>query len=392
MDQAITTILLISQRYRKQSFNARVRPGEEKTFSNQLEQLLSQQLQKKIYRLPRRPLHELLTDQDNVIVLGNLFHSFFDIDQSKVAGFLQADIKFKDRRHLVFATPEQLLILGRADYWYVDATFKVVKQPFRQLWIIHAFISSGSKYKQVPLLYVLMSGRRKSDYAVVLQKLNELAGVSPLEIVADFEASVWTACRSVYPNVRMKGCAFHHCQAIYGKVAELGLGVRYQNDTGTKLVCRKLMGLIFLPSVCVMEQYEVLANSFATDPALTALFDYYAKTWLSHSIWSINDVNVYDRPIRTNNDAEGYHRRLNSKADRNSLQFYVLVRLLQDESKLVIITTELLSKGQVYRYQRKESQTTQSDGIIKLWKTYKEGTIDATQLLKDISFCVHQFH
>ena len=342
MDQAITTILLISQRYRKQSFNARVRPGEEKTSSNQLEQLLSQQLQKKIYRLPRRPLHELLTDQDNVIVLGNLFHSFFDIDQSKVAGFLQADIKFKDRRHLVFATPEQLLILGRADYWYVDATFKVVKQPFRQLWIIHAFISSGSKYKQVPLLYVLMSGRRKSDYAVVLQKLNELAGVSPLEIVADFEASVWTACRSVYPNVRMKGCAFHHCQAIYGKVAELGLGVRYQNDTGTKLVCRKLMGLIFLPSVCVMEQYEVLANSFATDPALTALFDYYAKTWLSHSIWSINDVNVYDRPIRTNNDAEGYHRRLNSKAGRNSLQFYVLVRLLQDESKQVASISKFL--------------------------------------------------
>ena len=46
--------------------------------------------------------------------------------------------------------------------------------------------------------------------------------------------------------------------------------------------------------------------------------------------------------------------------------------------------------GTVYRYQRKEAQRVQSV-IIKLWKYYKEGTINASELLKDISFRVHRF-
>ena len=107
-------------------------------------------------------------------------------------------------------------------------------------------------------------------------------------------------------------------------------------------------------------------------------------------MWSIQDINVYDRPLRTNNDdCEGYHRRINSKAGRNSIQFYLL-QLLKDKAMLVKVNSELLSMGTVYRYQTKEAQRVQSV-IIKLWKSYKEGTINASELLKDFSFRVHRF-
>ena len=56
---------------------------------------------------------------------------------------------------------------------------------------------------------------------------------SPVEVVSDFETALWSSFRKVYPDVRMKGCSFHHCQAIYRKINDLGLGTRYKNDNGT---------------------------------------------------------------------------------------------------------------------------------------------------------------
>ena len=65
----------------------------------------------------------------------------FDLDFTYISRqFFRADISVENRRHILFATEEQLSMLKRAKTWYADATFKVVKLPFTQLFTIHAFI------------------------------------------------------------------------------------------------------------------------------------------------------------------------------------------------------------------------------------------------------------
>ena len=58
-------------------------------------------------------------------------------------GFFQADVYMTERRHLIFATVEQLTTVTKAKSWDIDGTFKLVQKPFRQLVMINAFVPSG---------------------------------------------------------------------------------------------------------------------------------------------------------------------------------------------------------------------------------------------------------
>lgn len=46
----------------------------------------------------------------------------------------------EERRHLVFATVDQLRHLGNIVGWYMDGTFEIIQKPFTQLYSIHGFL------------------------------------------------------------------------------------------------------------------------------------------------------------------------------------------------------------------------------------------------------------
>ena len=97
-------------------------------------------------------------------------HLDFDLAEDCISeGFFHKDIVVGDQQHLLFTTDKMLQLLSIAKNWFIDATFKMIKNPITQLLSIHVFMKSGNTKKQVPLLLALMSGKYKRDYKKVFK-------------------------------------------------------------------------------------------------------------------------------------------------------------------------------------------------------------------------------
>ena len=160
-------------------------------------------------------------------------------------------------------------------------------------------------------------------------------------VVVDFEAAAWVAVRATFPGVSVHGCHFRYCQAVYRKVFSSGLGSAYRSQGPVRDLVRLLFALPFLPPQdmkaglrCVKE--KIKKN---TDEKITNLLLYVEKTWFKSSVWKPEDFCVYRCIVRTNNDVEGYHRRLSVRCGYKP-KIYRLIKNLYQESQLVELTFE----------------------------------------------------
>lgn len=122
---------------------------------------------------------------------------------------------------MILTSEKQLEVLQKAKTWYMDATFKLCRRPFTQLLTLNAFIKNDDHVKQVPLVFAIMSGKKKRDNKAVLEAVLSILPDQPeVKLVTlDFEKAIWSAMRQVLPDVELKGCSFHWTQALWRKVS-----------------------------------------------------------------------------------------------------------------------------------------------------------------------------
>ena len=312
----------------------------------------------------------------------------FDLDEGYLPeDFLRADINGA-ARHLVFATDDQLKWLSRAEHWYIDGTFKVMREPFVQLFSLHAFVRRDACEKQVPLAFIVMSRRTAPDYTAALQAVIDALPSPPSvkTITTDFEKGIWRGCREVLPEVKMRGCGFHWAQAVERYFGEVGLLTFYKDKAGPlRDLLRKLLALPYLPPSEIPAAFNRLEDVALDhgDARLVDLFEYVRTTWLESSVWSVEDWSVYNRRVRTNNDTEGWHRRLNSRANEN-VPLYLLIDLLYEEARLVRHQVQLVQEQRLRRSQ-KSTYTELQQKTMTAWEEYERGHLSADQLLRRIS-------
>ena len=217
-----------------------------------------------------------------------------------------------------------------------------MRPPFAQLFSVHAFIKKDGELKQVPLAFVLMSRRRRKDYVRVLRALMDVMPQRPAvqAVVSDFESALWSAVSKVLPGVHHRGCAFHFCQALWRSIHGVGLQTAYMSDDAVDRVCRKTMALPFLPENVI--------------------------------VWPPSAWSAFKQPVRTNNDVEGWHARLNSRANHGRLNMYQLLYLLHEEAVFVNIGVHLLSAAGTSRLQRNK-YTRLHSRLSTLWDDYDAG-------------------
>ncbi|KAL8570124.1 hypothetical protein ACOMHN_033803 [Nucella lapillus] len=243
------------------------------------------------------------------------------------------DITVGNKRHVLFFSKQQLTLLSQAKRWYADGTFKVVRAPFTQLWSIHAFVRVEDQTKQLPLASAVMSGKRRRDYLAVLWALKQELRRRDLSwnlecVTMDFEAAAWAAFRAAFPEVDVRGCSFHWGQAVWRHMQELGMQHAYQNDPAFHSYCRQLLALPYLPWEKIDGNLAELEGE-ATTEGQRRLCTYIHQTWIESAVWPPSSWSCFYRSIRTNNDVEGWHRRLNSKASSaGNLNLYLMLQLL----------------------------------------------------------------
>ena len=113
---------------------------------------------------------------------------------------------------------------------------------------------------------------------------------------------------------------------------------------------------------------------------------YLENTWIQGNVWTPADWSIFGQSIRTNNDTEGWHHRLNQLCVRlgNNVNVYELIEVLHQECNFVSTQCQLVCDDKLRRYQRKTYQKHQKQ-IFDLWDDYKNKLITSRELLSKIS-------
>ena len=119
---------------------------------------------------------------------------------------------------------------------------------------VHGFVKHEKNYRQVILVYGLMSRRKKNDYRAVCHTIRKtLEGTSSCsdyklqEVVMDFEVGMWGGIRLAFKRISIKGC-FSLGSGVWRHIQRMGLQEAYNKDEGTHTFLRRLMALHFCAS------------------------------------------------------------------------------------------------------------------------------------------------
>ncbi|CAM4872329.1 unnamed protein product [Rotaria socialis] len=246
-------------------------------------------------------------------------------------------------RVLVFVSREQLTLLFESSIIFMDGTFSASPSIFDQVYSLH-----GIKYQQCfACAFGLLPDRKKPTYKFLFQELKNLAAemnlcFNPVTIMSDFETGLAEAIHSEFPNCNHVGCFFHFTHPVRGP-----------------------------PS-----------NKF---DLLKPLFNYFDNYWIKHV--DLKKWNVFGLEIRTNNNAEGFHNRLNSRLSKSHPNIWTFIKCIQGEQNR-FNHLMIQMKGGLSSRQKTARTLAIQQRLNTLYLRHEKGDISDSELFEGLSYVV----
>jgi len=149
--------------------------------------------------------------------------------------------------------------------------------------------------------------------------------------------------------------------------------------------CRKLLVLPFLPGDVIAATFAYLSVQ-ASELRLQELKEYNTETWMDNELWPPTSWSCHRQSVRTNNDTELWHARLNRRTSAGNLGIYQQAERLYQELKLIQLTMKTMSDRKVGWRCTKGEQLCINARIERYYDEYDAGTWSAAKLL---STCSH---
>ncbi|KAL0821973.1 hypothetical protein ABMA28_005362 [Loxostege sticticalis] len=276
----------------------------------------------------------------------------------------------------IFGSPGCMKLIKKNDLYLADGTFKSVPNPFEQLFTVHVDIGSTREVTTIiPIFFCLLPNKKESTYTEVFRILKEKFQVSISFFKSDWETAIMNAVKTVYPDVKIKGCFFHFSNAIWKNAEKFEMTLDKQH----RRIVRLTTNLALLPVEYVPEGWLFIMNEAPDDTATANFVAYFQKQWMGKicaNMWCCSQERH-----RTTNALEGWHYRLNIKIGKANLFSYV--KFLKKEATFY---AKRIKNNKVYTEPRKR----RSKFIIKDAKIsgYIEdlikGKITPEECLKDL--------
>ncbi|KAE9538197.1 hypothetical protein AGLY_006169, partial [Aphis glycines] len=218
---------------------------------------------------------------------------------------------------IIFSCDTNLNFMCDSQTLYVDGTFKYSTTFFHRLLIIHAHRNGVF----VPVVFCLLPNENKEIFTAIWEILHEKCRslnkcLQPRTLVIDFQTSIYSHVKDIFPNISIIGCRFHLSLSWWRLIESVGLIREYENKKskiGKWL--RELFGLMFLDPNEVELYYEnFLKNNQPKDERIKKIITYLDTTYIENdatfppSIWAKQEIMLESR-----DDCKSLHDKLGDK-------------------------------------------------------------------------------
>ncbi|XP_063378931.1 uncharacterized protein LOC134665838 [Cydia fagiglandana] len=246
---------------------------------------------------------------------------------------------------IIFITDECKQWMAGLKTFFIDGTFKIVPEPFIQLYTIHGDLGSDENCtKVVPCVYALLPNKRQTTYERMFQLIKEnIPSFEPDHIKIDFEIAAANAIKCVYPTAKISGCFFHYKQAVYTNADSLGA-------TSTREGCShvaKCAAIAHLPAMKIHEAWMSILEMSPRKDEILSFNDYMLKQWVKVDM--IHMVSCYGHRHRTNNVVESWHRKMNNRIHNNSSLLFFISQLKEEAVEVNFVNMQNEMRTDVFR-------------------------------------------